>query len=466
MVNMWLSGLKVEPNQASKMYFPENPTAFVENKGSSGIGITPYDDVLRIHGRVYQNGKNMELRDEQLALAPGKTVELKWQVFPVNNGGYMRFINNVRHAWKIFSPEVNGIFWNHVLKVVPPNWKPAKGIETVSIYNTFKGGALWGTAGENNIPYHNEKKAIIASLRKAAPQLKLMASYMAIYFSNGNKEKDFERFKDSIIVNKNGTYPTEANCRFYIPTRTNAFGKMVESNIDRIINTWGVDGIYFDYMEGADAYFTYNQYDGVSGDIKEADGSLVSTKGSYQLLSQDFLIYLLKKIHSKGLFIRANRNNFTATTMNSINDIVPVRFTECGYPDQLARGHLAPCPMGLQRTLSNKLEIQTLRALYEGLTTAPYHTAYKHRQYDNPVTAMWPIAYREMRRGVIIGENKIVTAVSGYFGFGDDSKLIVRFYDKTGRRTQKNFPVVKKDNKSYVAIKIKTGEIAVIDRVK
>jgi hypothetical protein len=219
-------------------------------------------------------------------------------------------------------------------------------------------------------------------------------------------------------------------------------------------------------MEGADAYFTYNQYDGVSGDIRESDGTLIAAKASYQLQSQDFLIYLVKKIHSKGLFVRANRNNLTTTAMNEINHIVPVRFTECGYPDQLARGHLAPCPMGLQRTLSNKLELQTLRALYEGLTTAPYHTAYKHGEYDNPVSAMWPIAYREMRRGVIIGENKIVTAISGYFGFGDNSKLAVRFYDKNGKRTQREFPIVRKNNKNYVEIKMQVGEIAVIDRVK
>ena len=463
---VWLSGLKVEPGQSSRMYFPENPTAFAEAADTSGIGVVPYDDIMRIHGRVYQNNKDIELRDEQLALAPGKTVKLVWQIYPVNEGGYMRFINNVRHAWKIGAPEVNGLFWNHILKPVAKDWKPKKGVEVVSIFNTYKGGYLWGSAAENNAGFEAEKKQIIASVRKAAPQLKIMASYMAIYFSNGNLAEDMKRFGDSVIVNRNGTYPTEAKCRFYIPTRTNAFGKMVEKNIDRIINTWGVDGIYFDYMEGADAYFTYNQYDGVSGDIRESDGSLVATKASYQLQSQDFLIYLVKKIHSKGLFVRANRNNLTTTAMNEINHIVPVRFTECGYPDQLVRGHLAPCPMGLQRTLSNKLELQTVRALYEGLTTAPYHTAYKHGEYDNPVSAMWPIAYKEMRRGVVIGENKIVTAVSGHFGFGDKSKLSVRFYDKNGKRTAKEFPTVSKNNKSYVSIKLEVGEIAVIDRVK
>jgi len=463
---IWLSGLKVEPGQSSRMYFPENPTAFAEAADSSGIGIVPYDDVMRIHGRVYQNNKDMELRDEQLALAPGKTVKLVWQIYPVNQGGYMRFINNVRHVWKLNVPEVNGLFWNHVIKPVAPTWKPKKGVEVVSIFNTYKGGYLWGSASENNPGFDAEKKAIIASVRKAAPQLKIMASYMAIYFSNGDLASDMKRFGDSVIVNRNGTYPTEAKCRFFIPTRTNAFGKMVEKNIDRIIDTWGVDGIYFDYMEGADAYFTYNQYDGVSGDIRESDGSLIATKASYQLQSQEFLIYLVKKIHSKGLFVRANRNNLTTTAMKEINHIVPVRFTECGYPDQLARGHLAPCPMGLQRTLSNKLELQTLRALYEGLTTAPYHTAYKHGEYDNPVSAMWPIAYREMRRGVIIGENKIVTAVSGYFGFGDKSNLSVRFYDKNGKRTAREFPIVTKNNKNYVEIKMQVGEIAVIDRIK
>ena len=463
--HIYLSGLKVEPGQNAQSNLPENPTAFAEAADGSGIGVTPYDDILRLHGSVFQNGRDMELRDQQLVLAPRKSVKLVWQIFPVNQGGYMRFVNNVRHAWKLQSPEVNGCIWNHILKPVAANWKPKFGVDTVSIFNTFKGRSLWGTAVEGNLEYEQEKLQIIDSIRKLHPQLKIMASYMAIYFSN-ICAADQERFKDLVIINKNGTYPTEGGCRFYIPSRNNEFGKMVEKNIDRMIDVWKVDGIYFDYMEGADAYYTYNQYDGVSGDIREADGSLQAVKGSYQLLSQDFLIYLVKKIHSKGLFVRANRNNFTASTMNQINDIVPIRFTECGYPDQLTRGQLAPCPMGLQRTLSNKLELQTLRALYEGLTTSPYHTAYKHRQDDNPVSAMWPIAYREMRRGVVIGENKIVTAVSGHFGFGDASKLAVRFYNQDGLRTRREFPQVVKDGKNYVSVKLKTGEIAVIDRVK
>jgi hypothetical protein len=152
--------------------------------------------------------------------------------------------------------------------------------------------------------------------------------------------------------------------------------------------------------------------------------------------------------------------------MRETNGIVPLRYTECGYPDQLARGQLGPTPMGLQRTFSNKLEVQVLRALYEGLTTSPYHTSYKHGEYDNPVSAMWPIAYREIHRGLIIGENKIVTAISGHFGFGDMSNLSVRFYDKDGRRVQREFPTEVKDGANYVAIKLEVGEIAVIDRVK
>ena len=463
---VWLSGLQVAPGQTSSMYFPENPTAFAESASGAGLGIAPYDDVLRIHSAVLQIQKEMEIRDRHLVIAPGKSVRLVWQVFPVNAGGYMRFVNNLRHRWKLASPEVNGCFWHHILKPVAPDWKPKAGVETVSIFNTFKGRYLWGSAVAGNQPYEAEKLEIIASLRRAAPSLKIMASYMAIYFSNGG-DGDLERFKDCVVVNRSGKPgPTEAGCRFFIPTRTNAFGKMVENTIDRMIDVWKVDGIYFDYMEGADPYYTYNQYDGVSGDINEADGSLQTVKGSYQLLSQDFLIYLLKKIHGRGLFVRANRNNFTASTMNEINHIVPVRFTECGYPDQLARGHLAPCPMGLQRTFSNQLELQTIRALYEGMTTAPYHSAYKHGEADNPVSAMWPIAFREMRRGAVIGENKIVTAVSGHFGFGDASELAVRFYDKTGRRTAREFPRETRDGANYVTIKLETGEIAVIDRVK
>lgn len=84
---------------------------------------------------------------------------------------------------------------------------------------------------------------------------------------------------------------------------------------------------------------------------------------------------------------------------------------------------------------------------------------------DNPLKAMWPIAYREMREGAVIGKDKIVTAISGYFGFGDNSRITYRFFDNKGKLQKRDFRIVKKDGADYLEVLIKTGEIVVIERL-
>ncbi|MBQ6470896.1 MAG: hypothetical protein IJJ33_02850 [Victivallales bacterium] len=307
-------------------------------------------------------------------------------------------------------------------------------------------------------------KETIAAYRKIAPSnVRIFANYMAIYFSNATGD-DLERFGDCVVVNKDGTYPMEAKCRFYIATRTNDFGRMITGMVDKMIDYCKADGIYFDYLEGADPYFTYNQTDGVSCDIDQKTGKLLTEKGSYQLLSQDYLIWLMKHVTEKGVAIHANRNPFTWTTATSIKQETPFRLTECGYPDQLARGHLGFCPLGLQRTFSNRLHLQVIRALYEGMLTIPYDVRYDWD--DNPVAFCFPFTFRELRRGCAIGDNKIMTAISGTFGWGDDSGLRCRIFDNTGHlRDANGGEIVKRDGKNYLRVNLAPLEVAVIERL-
>jgi hypothetical protein len=457
------SGLKVDAAVNDFTYYPENPTFFLSTPGGS-LGLIPGDDVLRIQTKNYVVKGAAQMRDDQLMLAPGKKVTLRLQVYPVEKGDYCTFINQVRKVWDLNGEAIQGTLRSGV-NLPGKNWKPNKGMAAVHVDSRVNNDHVWGLALAENKDVHERSKAIIDAFKKIVPEgVRVFSSYMAIYFSNATG-KDLERFGDCVVINKDGkTYPMEANCRFYIPTRDNDFGKMVTNTVDMMIDDWKADGIYFDYLEGADPYFTYNQKDGVSCDIDQKTGNLLAEKGSYQLLSQDYLVWLMKHVADKGVLIHANRNPFTWTTATSIKKETPFRLTECGYPDQLARGHLGFTPLGLQRTFANKLHLQVIRALYEGMLTIPYNVRYQWD--DNPVAYTYPIKFRELRRGCVIGENKIVTAISGHFGWGDQSNFKCRIFDKEGHlRTEDGGETITKDGKNYLKLTLNPLEVAVIERI-
>lgn len=462
--NLYLCGLKVTGKNVEK-YYPENPTTFV-GSSAGGVGLVAVDDVFRIHCKNHAENGRTGLNDRQFILPPYTEYSLRWQIFPVVSGDYCSFINNLRHCWGL-----NGIKANGVYRCVFKQSQCQNVIEAANEYpeisyvwgtHQYEGNCYWGYALKNNMEMHKDRKAIIAELKKGLPErVKVLACYMAPYFSNDSKRRDVEIFKDCLIVGKDGEMPEECGSYFFYPTRRNKFGAMVTEMTDMMMDDWKADGIYFDYMEGADPYYTYNTWDGHSADIDPATKELSAKKGSYQLLSQDYLIWLIRRIAGKGGVIIANRGNFTWTTTQALKELTPVRYAECGFPDQLTRGHLTPCPLGLQRTF-NSIHLQVLRALYEGMLTYPYDFHYPFP--NNLIADMWPFSYLEMHRGYVIGEDKIITMLSGYFGWGDDSEITCSLFDTDGKPLKNNFETVQKDGNSYMKVELKLGQVAILKR--
>lgn len=470
----YLGGLQGDVNEfyTSPAWMKENPTGYTGSTKGTGLGFTAYDDVLRLHAEYLISNRSLELSDKQLALAPGKTITMIWQIYPVTHGGYITFINNIRQNWGLNTTEANFYGDNKGFnKPLPKNWKkvewPTEADREfhwcyVDNYMHSKGSSL-GLKQWNNKELHKHQLKTMQSIRNGFPKVEIVGGVAAMYFSNAGAE-DLQRFKDWAIVRKNGTYPTEDGCRFFIPTLSNDYGRLVEANVNRYLDM-GFDGVYFDYMEGSrgEHRFTYNQYDGVSGDIDLKTGKVAATKGSYQLLSQEFLQHLCRQIKARGKKVYGNIGNSTTSNMYALIDIAPMRYTEAIDMDIIKRGQLYPCPNAMCRSPED-MHTQVLIALNEGMMASPFGLRY-HHEGDNPLRAMWPIAYREMRKGAVIGKDKIVTAISGYFGFGDDSEFKYRFFDNKGVLQQKDFETVQKNGENYLKVNLNIGEIVVIERI-
>ena len=98
------------------------------------------------------------------------------------------------------------------------------------------------------------------------------------------------------------------------------------------------------------------------------------------------------------------------------------------------------------------------------MLTMPYDVSYKWN--DNPVAFCYPFCFRELRRGCAIGDDKIITAVSGTFGWGDASDFKCHVFDSTGKlRDAHGGKKVVMDGKNYLQLQLQPLEVSVIERI-
>lgn len=468
----------VPVKSTSAMTSPENPSVFLPG-GSGGCGIIPNNDILQVHCRSYADKNVCGISDPALVLQGKSKVTLEFDIYPVARGDMFTFVNNVRDNWQL-----NGInskkgkhFIINMVSEIPgrmAKWKPHESrMDSIwvghfaSWSNTTPKRAIWkwGWAVLQDKKMCQERKELVAELRKRyllAQKLPIFYCVMAPYGSNDPQRRDDELFKDWIMVNHAGMKLSEAGYHYFIPTLDNEFGKTMRKLVDTALDDWKCDGIFFDYLEGAKIFYTYNRTDGVSGDIDPRSKRLLRQKACYQLLAKDYTIDLVRYIavERKKLLV-ANRSFFTRSTREACKDLIPMRLGEALSLDQIARSYFAPVPNAYQRNY-REVHKQFLSALYMGVVPMEYDTLYPTA--DSPDASMANFAVQELGRGYVLGTNKIATCISGDFSFGDNAQVTVRLYDENGKRMPETFKKVNKNGKLYTQVRLEYGQIAIIDK--
>ena len=93
-----------------------------------------------------------------------------------------------------------------------------------------------------------------------------------------------------------------------------------------------------------------------------------------------------------------------------------------------------------------------------------YHIRYIPDHYTL-TQYMFPITPMELHKGYIIGKEKIITKVSGLYGWNDASGLTAHVYDDKGWPVPSfKAPVVKKDGKNFIELRLPEDWSAVIIR--
>ena len=475
---LMLNGLPVKTS--ARIHSPENASVFLPG-GEGGCALVPNDDILQFQANTYVFKDVCGLNNPSLVLQPKKSVTLEFEIYPVARGDMYTFINNARDNWKLNGIEAAKgkrvqIWSKDQLPRLIQRWKSYEDAVSMVYINHFSSKTnttphvtyyKWGWAALQDKAMMAHRKELFQILREQNPFKKRVPLYyciMAPYGSNHPENLDDKLFKDWIVITGNGIKLTEAGYRFFILTKDNGPGKGLRQLVDTAIDDWKCDGLFFDYLEGAKPYYTYARTDGVSGDINHKTKLLARQKASYQLLSQDYIIDLMRYIvNDRKIPVMGNRSFYSRSTREALKDLIPMRFGEAGSLTEVGRNYFAPVPNGLQRTYRNAPK-QFLSALYLGVVPQEYD--YPYNWSDNPDTAAYPIAIDELGRGYVLGVNKIITAISGDFSFGDGDQVKVSRFNFAGHRIPANFKIVRQNGKTVTQVRLNYGEIVVIDKVK
>jgi hypothetical protein len=224
----------------------------------------------------------------------------------------------------------------------------------------------------------------------------------------------------------------------YYATMDNSYGKELLRSADVMVDELGLKGIFWDgfganYGDGGE--YTYDRWDGHTAEIDPKTKTLTRKVGFVLLLSQDVMVAFCHKMRDKDAQVIANNYVITRTIGKETYIIFDWEVSEGPWT------HLAPTPAAL----SNPSLLSGEREFYEDVLNKLkwgdliyYYGDSPHNGKDifthPPISArMYPFTFEEIHSDYVKGEERLVTAKPGVYGWlGDDHLHFSHRYDALG----------------------------------
>lgn len=443
-----LGGLVVSPGLKDHIATPNRSTFIALDKG--GAGLYPLSDIFMVHAENYvNNGRKGGITDRVLVLRPGKTITTELAVIPVADGGYYSFINAVRRELDM-NYTVPG-----PLAPLPDSWvwywnKGARGDKKkIKAFLDFRDAHMVWTGFRCSGPtirrtrrFNEEKAHALYKLVKELRPKALRTGYFHCFIDWTDRTKNM--YPADEVHNKGGKqecYIPGKPSGIFIPTLTNGAGKDTEKNLDYMLKEFKdeMEFFYWDEFNSSKLRYSYNKkhWDGCSADIDPETGKIISKKTSLTLFSHPWRLKMIRKIKKQYPLILINGSFPYGKEMRKEKLIC---FTEMAQPTNAAKVQVST-PVGLADHYTDFTELICYRQMLEHLD---YGVLYYWYSAQAPMTHhtltryMFPTTPMELGPGYIIGKERIVTKVSGMWGWGDKSKHEVRVFDHNGWE-KKNF---------------------------
>lgn len=420
---------------------PGNPTALARWP-ELVVGLVAEDDILRVHNVSFSEPEAVGIGDRTLGMAPGSSHTLEWSIYPVPQGDYWDFINAIRRNWgsnftipgpSVVEPTPDGRRTSEEYG----RWaKTRKLAIAIAGQQAFKDGYLAeGTA----IPQATEWNDGFRLWKQKLQQLSPNTRALCYLHSQICTEADCQaKYADCRVLGPGGEQevsPYSYPCYLFLPRPDNAYGQALTKTVEFILDDLGADGIYNDCFTHDTAPYAWGlPWDGCTVPVDPTTHATGKPYSSVVLLQQRWKEELVRLCRSRGKIVIGNGPLFTRTMLRLQ---VPT-FTETASFGFLVDTHLS-APWGLAThpaEANDRGRAYLARAMLERGGVYSAYVWDDDPQQPPFVGDFFPITPTELRAGVVIAEERILTSRSGRLGWPDGSRAEVHVYDAEGKRVE------------------------------
>jgi hypothetical protein len=472
-------------------YAPGNPSVHVIVP-SGAIGIIAEDNVLRNQAILYtQEPATAGMRTDMFCLAPGETYTLHWAVYPVAGPDYYDFINLVRDDWKANITVPGGVMWlsapdsilGRSLSAIRTSLQ-LSGIRYVMITGSWvdhlldpKTPGTPGTLGFGTAVFEphfaDYRRRIIEATQKlheASPEIKVLGYYDV---QRDSSEDSPQKFNDSWLTDADGKQlSTDWSGKFnrsysVVPALENSFGKAALTAAKRYMDELGLDGIYWDEMEGTGfnaPQLTYNMRDGHTCILDPQTWTIKREAGLTTLVSLPFRLSIIHEIQDKGGILLGNGSTKTIDELNT----GILRMVEIQHNDEIPHQGDLQTPygfMGSNSSWQDFLRAFSLAKLPIGVIPGVKNT-WINRYSNDIMPSLFPFTPIELHAGYLLGKERIIATHSGNYGWHGEKVLsLTRHFDENGKLTEKHFPIACSNEGVKSVVQLNENEAAVLIRL-
>ncbi len=436
----------------------DNFTLFVAGL-DHGIGLVGLDDIYQLQQQTSYHGRVAAMTTNRFGLDRDASYTIEWAIYPTGTGDLYDFVNTFRQV-EALNRTIEGAFYlvgdgeglvGPESRRSPPSPEvvKAKGVKYASFFYLIAPADDPGMSleGIEFTEYPKESallKKTIAETHRLNPGLKTMFHIAHGLYATNQPEK---LFPDSRVIDSAGNQVLYGSnsasyyCKYFsqerfdqghrwwifYPTLENSFGKAMLKATDYMLDYIGTSGMYADgFVSGyAGNGYTYNTWDGHSVEIDPETKTVKRKMGNVTYMALPVLKAVTRKVAARGGVVITNgrpgprslwKENYITTCETSGGDQLPISRLYVG-PTVTAFG--------------DPQRIKTRRDLYHDvLAKLDWGALYfyygdKNFSVRDPmlVRHMYPLTLEELHAGWIKGKERIITRLSGVYGWRGQKQL-------------------------------------------
>lgn len=459
----------ITPWKGNHDYPATNSTMFVQ-LAQGGLGLFVEDNIFKLQCEYSVKGNLLNYTTEHLGFAPHSEYTLEWNLYPLQEGDYFDFINQVRDYLGVNNHTIPGaISWPINIKdnAVKKQYMANLGFKIPAIYwfdyDSFD--PQDATTEQRLAPCFREYQ----KHKAFDPAMKPVFMWQNNYTRCNYKDMKEPFFPDSCVIEPDGTRAIKSlgwrsGQNGYFTERyfhvDNTYYKYAMEVLPKMLEK-DITGIYFDtpnHIQKAYSRFTYDRWDNHTVDIDPVKYTVTRKYADLCLISGPARINIAKLITASGKYMYYNNppllkemmkvpncvymiEGDTVLQLGTLHLTVPLAFgehSEYNSPYKPLYGRRKTW-LGAEDFMDDicwKIRNGVLYNAYRppfGQKGEKVSSAVLDHEY--PLAYMYPITVTDIHAGWIRGKERIITIDSGTFGWKNTEKtnIELRLFDKTGR---------------------------------